>query len=67
MDFVQHLQVTWANYLSIMCFILLAISIWLIPKQVVQFGNQPRSKFFDLRWWATTLIILQIFIYWIFD
>lgn len=67
MDFVQHLPVTWANYLSIMCFILLAISIWLIPKQVVQFGNQRRSKFFDLRWWATTLIILQIFIYWIFD
>jgi len=67
MELIQNLPVAWANYLSIFCFIFLAISIWLIPKEALQLDSQPRSILFDLRWWATTLIILQLFIYWVFN
>ena len=67
MSFIEHLPIEWANYLSMFCFVFLALSIWLMPKQVIQLDNQPRSIFLDLRWWATTLIVLQLVIYWVFS
>lgn len=66
MDF-STLPVAWANYLSIVGFLILAALVWLIPKKVIFTEAPDTSRWRDMRLWASVLIVMQLILYTLFD
>ena len=61
------LPVVWANYASISGFILLAVLVWLIPKKLIYAQAPDQARWRDIRLWASTLILMQVTLYVLFQ
>lgn len=61
-----ELPVEWANYLSIVGFLVLGVFVWLIPKERVYAGAPDMARWRDFRIWATVLISIQLGLYSLF-
>ena len=61
-----YLPVEWANYLSIIGFVCLAVVVWSIPKHRVYAGAPDQARWRDFRIWATVLIVIQLTLYSLF-
>lgn len=61
-----ELPVEWANYLSIVGFLFLAVVVWLIPKERVYAEAPDMARWRDFRIWATVLICIQLALYSLF-
>ena len=66
MDF-SAMPVVWANHLSILGFLVLALLVWLIPRKLIYSGAEDDARWRDIRIWASVLIALQLCLYAIFD
>ena len=55
--------VVWANYLSMLGFALLAVLVWLIPRERVMQEAPDDARWRDLRLWASVLIAVQVGLY----
>ena len=67
MELLSLLPTAWGNYLSMALFLLLALLLWRVPKGLIETGSDSKPRYLDLRWWATTLIAIQLAIYWVFN
>lgn len=57
----------WANAFTIALFVAIAVGCWLVKPEAI-FGDAPdQARWRDLRVWATALICIQVFIYYIFS
>ena len=59
----MELPVIWANYVSIALFVALGVGVWSIPKSAVVREEYESQSWWDLRLWATGLIVFQIVLY----
>jgi len=64
---LSTLPVAWANYLSILGFLVLGTLVWLIPKKVIFTEAPDQSRWRDMRLWASVLIAMQLALYTLFD
>ncbi len=64
---LSTLPVAWANYLSILGFLVLGTLVWLIPKNVIFTEAPDQSRWRDMRLWASVLIAMQLALYTLFD
>lgn len=61
-----ELPVAWANYLSILGFLILGALIWRIPRHLVYAEAPDQARWRDIRIWATVLVAIQLMLYSIF-
>ena len=64
---LSTLPVAWANYLSILGFLVLGALVWLIPKKIIFTEAPDQSRWRDMRLWASVLIAMQLALYTLFD
>ena len=63
---MMDLPVVWANYISILGFLVLGILVWAIPKRLIYIDASDQAKWRDIRVWATVLIGFQVALYLVF-
>ncbi|XOV83154.1 MAG: hypothetical protein ACFHXK_20165 [bacterium] len=63
---LSTLPVAWANYLSILGFLILGALVWLIPKRIIFTEAPDQSRWRDMRLWASALIAMQLALYTLF-
>jgi len=61
------LPVSWANGLTVVMFIAIAVACFLIPFRSIVADAPTHRHWRDLRWWALLLITMQLGIYLIFQ
>jgi hypothetical protein len=61
------LPVWWANVITLIAFVLIAIACLLVPRRSVISDAPDHAGWRDLRWWAVVLIVVQLGIYGIFS
>ena len=59
--------VWWANVITVVLFVMLAVGCFFIPRDIVLADAPDRSRWRDIRWWAIWLICIQLGIYGIFS
>ena len=59
----MDLPAAWANYLSILGFLLLLILVWVIPRRIIYSEAPDQARWRDFRIWATVLILIQATLY----
>ena len=59
----MSLPTEWANYLSMLGFVVLLLIVWRIPKHLVYAEAKDKAAWRDIRWWATLLIAIQLILY----
>lgn len=64
---LSTLPVAWANYLSILGFLVLGTLVWLIPRKIIFTEAPDQSRWRDMRLWASVLIAMQLALYTLFD
>ena len=62
----MELPVAWANYLSILGFLFLAVVVWVIPRKIIYQEAPDNSRWRDIRIWASVLITMQLILYAVF-
>jgi hypothetical protein len=62
-DWVQNLPIFSAKVISFATFIAVVIWVWNLPKDYVYQGSSGDGKKYDLRIWATVLMVIQFVIY----
>ncbi|MEM7078635.1 MAG: hypothetical protein AAF513_08410 [Pseudomonadota bacterium] len=67
MAFWSSMPEIWANYLSILGFVLLLLLVWRIPRHLIFSGAPDQARWRDIRIWATVLIAIQIVLYTLFS
>ena len=60
---LSDLPVAWANYLSILGFLILGTLVWLVPRKVIFSEAPDQSRWRDMRLWASILIAMQLVLY----
>ena len=65
-EFLRSIPLFWAKVLSIFLYLLLALWVITRPREFIYRGAPDGKGWRDLRWWAITLIGIQIFLYLIF-
>ena len=65
-DWIGTLPVAWANNITVVLFILIAVACFAIPRKSVIADAPTKARWRDLRWWAVLLIIVQLGIYMLF-
>jgi len=64
---LSQLPVSWANDITLILFIAIALACFTIPFRSVLADAPSRRRWRDLRWWAVLLISFQLGIYVIFQ
>ena len=62
-----NLPTEWANYLSMLGFVILAVLVWAIPRHLVLAESPDARRWRDLRLWASVLISVQLVLYVLFS
>ncbi|MDP6096358.1 MAG: hypothetical protein QGG67_10300 [Gammaproteobacteria bacterium] len=57
----------WASAATVVIFLLLGLGCWLVKKEAFMSDAPDQASWRDLRWWASGLIVLQLFIYYLFS
>ncbi len=65
-EFFLSMPVAWANYISIVGFVLLALLVWKIPRHIIYSQAPDDARWRDIRIWATVLIAMQLVLYLLF-
>ena len=65
-EWLSELPVVWANNITVVLFILIAVACFAIPRSSVIADAPTKSRWRDLRWWAVALITIQLSIYMLF-
>ncbi len=63
---MSGLPVVWANGITVVLFITIAIAIWFIPLKRLNHDTPDSARWRDIRIWATLLICIQLVIYAVF-
>ena len=66
-DWLSDLPVWWANLITVVLFIAIAVCCFLVPAKAVIADATDRRRWRDLRWWALALITVQLGIYAVFS
>ena len=61
------LPVWWANAISAVIFVGIALLVFRVPKQKVLEGAPDQKPWRDFRWWAVALVAVQLVIYYVFS
>ena len=62
----MDLPVAWANCLSILGFLFLAVVVWVIPRKIIYHDAPDNARWRYVRIWANVLITMQLFLYAVF-
>ena len=65
-NWIAELPVAWANNITVVLFVLIALACFAIPRNSVIADAPTRARWRDLRWWAVILIAVQLGIYVLF-
>ena len=65
-DWITTLPVDWANNITVVLFVLIALACFAIPRSSVIADAPSKARWRDLRWWAVILITIQLGIYVLF-
>ncbi len=65
-DWITTLPVEWANNITVVLFVLIALACFAIPRSSVIADAPSKARWRDLRWWAVILITIQLGIYVLF-
>ena len=66
-DWLADLPVWWANVITVVLFIAIALACFLVPRRVFMEDAPDQSRWRDVRGWALILIIVQLGIYSLFS
>lgn len=66
-DWFVDLPVWWANVITVILFIFIALGCFLVPRGTFMEDAPDQSHWRDIRWWALTLIAVQLGIYSLFS
>ena len=58
--------VWWANVITAVIFVGIAVAVFLVPKSSVLEGAPDQKRWRDYRWWALALVVVQLGIYALF-
>ncbi len=67
MEWLQSAPVWWANGITLVLFVAIAIGVFAVPKYVFMVDAPDQSRWRDVRFWALTLVAVQLCIYAIFS
>lgn len=67
MDWLQSAPVWWANGITQVLFVAIAIGVFAVPKQVFMADAPDQSRWRDVRFWALALVTVQLCIYAVFS
>ncbi len=62
----MDLPTAWANYISIVGFLFVALIVWSIPKQLIYKDAPDQARWRDIRIWASVLVSVQLVLYLVF-
>jgi hypothetical protein len=65
-EWLNELPVSWANNITVVLFVLIAVACFAIPRSSVIADAPTNARWRDLRWWAVALIAVQLGIYVLF-
>ena len=57
----------WASVATVIIFLILWSGCWLIGREAFVSDAPDQARWRDLRWWASGLIVLQLYIYYLFS
>ncbi len=66
-DWLQSAPVWWANTITQVLFVLIALACFLVPSRVFMNDAPDQSRWRDIRFWALALVIVQLGIYFLFS
>ena len=66
-DWLADLPVWWANVITVVLFIAIALACFLVPRRALMEDAPDQARWRDIRWWALALIIVQLGIYSLFS
>ena len=64
---MSNLPLWWASAATVLIFLVLLVLIWSLKREKVLEGAADNHAWRDLRVWATVLIMVQLFIYYLFS
>lgn len=67
LETLSQLPVVWANGITVVLFIGIAVCCFLVPRNSVIADAPTRSGWRDLRLWAVALVVVQLAIYGLFS
>jgi len=67
MEWLQSAPVWWANAITQVLFVLIAIACFAVPRQVFMHDAPDQSRWRDVRLWALALVVVQLGIYALFS
>lgn len=67
MEWLQSAPVWWANVITQVLFVLIAIGSFAVPKHVFMHDAPDQSRWRDVRFWALALVVAQLGIYALFS
>ncbi len=67
MEWLQTLPVAWANGITQVLFVVIALASFAVPKAVFMRGAPDNARWRDIRYWALALVIVQLGIYILFS
>ena len=67
MEWLQALPVAWANGITQVLFVGIALACFAVPKTVFMRGAPDNARWRDIRYWALALVIVQLGIYTLFS
>jgi hypothetical protein len=66
-EWLQTAPVWWANALTQVLFVLIALAVFAVPKRVFMEDAPDQSHWRDIRLWAVALVVVQLGIYALFS
>lgn len=67
MELLDTAPVWWANVLTQVLFVLIALAVFAVPKRVFMEDAPDQSRWRDVRLWAVALVAVQLGIYALFS
>lgn len=67
MSWLATLPVWWANVITIVLFVCIAVGCFVVPSRVFMHDAPDQARWRDIRWWALILIAVQLGIYGLFS
>lgn len=62
----MDLPTAWANYVSIVGFLFVALVVWAIPRRLIYQDAPDHAAWRDIRIWASVLVSIQLVLYLVF-
>ena len=66
-EWLDSAPVWWANVLTQVLFVLIALAVFIVPKRVFMADAPDQSRWRDVRLWAVALVLVQLGIYALFS